>query len=62
MKDYKRLTEKGEPYYGFEKCKTCEYGKDGCDKWCDQIIGCFCRLKKLEDKIDSLAELKGEKK
>ena len=53
MKDYKRLTEKGEPYYGFEKCKTCEYGKDGCDKWCDQIIGCFCRLQELEDKIES---------
>lgn len=53
MKDYKRLTEKGEPYYGFEKCKTCEYGKDGCDKWCDQITGCFCRLQELEDKIES---------
>ena len=53
MKDYKRLTERGEPYYGFEKCKTCEYGKDGCDKWCDQITGCFCRLQELEDKIES---------
>lgn len=53
MKDYKRLTERGEPYYGFEKCKTCEYGKDSCDKWCDQIIGCFCRLQELEDKIES---------
>lgn len=53
MKDYKRLTEKGEPYYGFKKCETCEYGKDGCDKWCDQITGCFCRLQELEDKIES---------
>lgn len=50
---YERLTNRGEPFYGFEKCKTCEYGKDGCDKWCDQITGCFCRLQELEDKIES---------
>ena len=50
---YKRLTNRGEPFYGFEKCKTCEYGKDGCDNWCDQITGCFCRLQEIEDKIES---------
>lgn len=50
---YERLTNRGEPFYGFEKCKTCEYGKDGCDKWCDQTTGCFCRLQELEDKIES---------
>lgn len=50
---YERLTNRGEPFYGFEKCKTCEYGKDGCDNWCDQITGCFCRLQELEDKIES---------
>lgn len=50
---YERLTNCGEPFYGFEKCRTCEYGKDGCDKWCDQITGCFCRLQELEDKIES---------
>ena len=49
---YERLTNRGEPFYGFEKCKTCEYGKDGCDNWCDQITGCFCRLQELEDKIE----------
>ena len=50
---YERLTNRGEPFYGFEKCKTCEYGKDGCDNWCDQITGCFCRLQEIEDKIES---------
>lgn len=50
---YERLTNRGEPFYGFEKCKTCEYGKDGCDNWCDQITACFCRLQELEDKIES---------
>ncbi len=50
---YKRLTNRGEPFYGFEKCRTCEYGKDGCDNWCDQITGCFCRLQELEDKIET---------
>lgn len=50
---YERLTNRGEPFYGFEKCRTCEYGKDGCDNWCDQITGCFCRLQELEDKIES---------
>ena len=50
---YDRLTNRGEPFYGFEKCRTCEYGKDGCDNWCDQITGCFCRLQGLEDKIES---------
>ena len=50
---YERLTNRGEPFYGFEKCKTCEYGKDGCDKWCDQTTGCFCRLQELEDKIET---------
>ena len=49
---YERLTERGDCYYGFAKCKTCDYGKDGCDKWCDQITGCFCRLQELEDKIE----------
>ena len=53
MKNYKRLTNRGEPFYGFEKCRTCEYGKDGCDNWCDQITGCFCRLQEIEDKIES---------
>lgn len=50
---YERLTNRGEPFYGFEKCRTCEYGKDGCDRWCDQTTGCFCRLQELEDKIES---------
>ena len=50
---YERLTNRGEPFYGFEKCRTCEYGKDGCDNWCDQITGCFCRLQEIEDKIES---------
>ena len=50
---YERLTNRGEPFYGFEKCRTCVYGKDGCDNWCDQITGCFCRLQELEDKIES---------
>ena len=50
---YERLTNHGEPFYGFEKCRTCEYGKDGCDNWCDQITGCFCRLQELEDKIEN---------
>ena len=50
---YERLTNHGEPFYGFEKCRTCEYGKDGCDNWCDQITGCFCRLQELEYKIES---------
>lgn len=50
---YERLTNRCEPFYGFEKCKTCEYGKDGCDNWCDQITGCFCRLQEIEDKIES---------
>lgn len=50
---YERLTNRGEPFYGFEKCRTCEYGKGGCDKWCDQITGCFCRLQEIEDKIES---------
>ena len=49
---YERLTNRGEPFYVFEKCRTCEYGKDGCDNWCDQITGCFCRLQELEDKIE----------
>ena len=49
---YERLTERGDCHYGFAKCKTCDYGKDGCDKWCDQITGCFCRLQELEDKIE----------
>lgn len=50
---YERLTERGDCYYGFAKCKTCDCGKDGCDKWCDQITGCFCRLQELEDKIEA---------
>ena len=53
MSEYNRLTERGEPYYAFDKCKTCEYGKDGCDKWCDQTVGCFCRLQELENKIEA---------
>ena len=53
MEKYNRLTSTGTPYYEFEKCKTCDYGKNGCDKWCDQLIGCFCRLQELEDKIDN---------
>ena len=53
MREYNRLTNRGTPYYAFDKCKTCEYGKDGCDKWCDQTVGCFCRLQELEDKIEN---------
>lgn len=53
MEKYNRLTSTGTPYYEFEKCKTCDYGKNGCDKWYDQLIGCFCRLQELEDKIDN---------